>query len=120
MLMVNHRSLVVALFVAVAGLCAADTSPVANVPDWLAKPLSLSDCLDLALKQNSAILKGNSDLEAAHGVVLQTRAVAIPRLRATGTYEFNNAIETLQLPPPAPSVNFQQIGRASCRASVLM
>ena len=108
MLMVNHRSLVVALFVAVARLCAADTSPVANVPDWLAKPLSLSDCLDLALKQNSAILKGNSDLEAAHGVVLQTRAVAVPRLRATGTYEFNNAIETLQLPPPAPSVTFQQ------------
>ena len=82
MLMVNHRSLLVALFVAVARLCAADTSPVANVPDWLAKPLSLSDCLDLALKQNSAILKGNSDLEAAHGVVLQTRAISIPRLRA--------------------------------------
>ena len=106
--MLNRRSLVVAFFVAVAGLRAGETNPSANAPDWLAKPLSLSDCLDLALKQNSAILKSNSDLEAAHGVVLQTRAIAIPRLRATGNYEFNNAIETLQLPSPAPSVTFQQ------------
>ncbi len=106
--MLNPRSFLASLLVATAGLQAAETNQPANPPDWLTKPLSLADCLDLALKQNSAILKGKSDLEAAYGVVVQTRAIAIPKLTATGNYQFNNAIEKLQLPPPAPSVTFQQ------------
>jgi outer membrane protein len=91
-----------------AGLQAAGTNAPGAAPEWLTKPLSLADCLDLALKQNSAVLKGKSDLEAAYGVIIQTRAIAIPKLSATGSYQFNNAIENLQLPPPAPSVTFQQ------------
>ncbi|HYT58784.1 MAG TPA: TolC family protein [Haliangiales bacterium] len=106
--MLNPRSFLTALLVATTGLHAAETNQLANAPDWLTKPLSLADCLDLALKQNSAILKGKSDLEAAYGVVVQTRAIAIPKLAATGNYQFNDAIENLQLPPPAPSVTFQQ------------
>jgi len=100
------RCFFIAALLATARLRAAETNNAA--PDSLARPLSLGECIDLALKQNSAILKGQSDLKAAYGVVVQTRAIAVPKLRATANYEFNNALESLQLPPPAPGVAFQQ------------
>src|SRR5438093_6540921 len=100
------RCFFIAALLAIGRLRAAETNNAA--PDSLARPLSLGECIDLALKQNSAILKGQSDLKAAYGVVVQTRAIAIPKLRATANYEFNNALESLQLPPPAPPVTFQQ------------
>ncbi len=98
--------LYIAALLAGDGLHSEETNTAAQ--DWLARPLSLGQCIDLALKQNSAILKGQSDLEAAYGVVVQTRAIAIPKLRATANYEFNNALESFQLPPPSPPVTFQQ------------
>ncbi|PYK59530.1 MAG: TolC family protein [Verrucomicrobia bacterium] len=106
--MLKHCSFAVALLLATLRLSATETDRAQSAADWLTRPLSLPECINLALKQNSAILKGKSDLEAAYGVVVQTRAIAIPKLRATGNYQFNNAIENLQLPPPAPSVTFQQ------------
>ncbi|MHC1764226.1 MAG: TolC family protein [Verrucomicrobiia bacterium] len=57
-----------------------------NAPAWLNQPLALAHCLDLALRQNSTILKARSQLEAAYGVVVQTRAIAIPKVRAGATY----------------------------------
>jgi outer membrane protein TolC len=64
-------------------------------PDWLTRPLSLADCLNLALQQNATILKAKNDLEASYGVVVQTRAVALPQLVASGQYKYTdpNAIE---------------------------
>jgi outer membrane protein TolC len=57
-----------------------------NNHDWFSKPLTLADALNLSLQQNRTILKSASDLEAAHGVSLQVRAVAIPKLQFTGNY----------------------------------
>src|ERR1039457_3386704 len=70
---------------------AADT----NTPAWLTRPLSLADALNTALTQNATILKAKNDLEASHGLVVQTRAVALPQLQATGQYKYTdpNAIE---------------------------
>ncbi len=59
--------------------------------DWPPKPLSLADALNLTLQQNRTILKSASDLEAAHGVSLQVRALAIPKLQATGKYTATDA-----------------------------
>src|ERR1700689_5500832 len=72
-------------------VAAADT----NAPDWLTRPLSLADSLNIALAQNAAILKAKNDLEASYGIVVQTRAVALPQLVATGQYKYTdpNAIE---------------------------
>jgi outer membrane protein len=56
-------------------------------PAWLAQPLSLAEAVDIALRQNSSILKATSDLEAIYGVVIQNRAVALPRVRVTSNYE---------------------------------
>ena len=58
-----------------------------NSPGWLARPLSLADALNTALSQNATILKAKNDLEAAHGVTIQTRAVALPQLIASGQYK---------------------------------
>jgi len=58
------------------------------MPSWLTRPLSLADSLDIALQQNDTILKARNDLEAQYGVVVQTRAVALPQLQATGQYKY--------------------------------
>ncbi len=57
-----------------------------NLPAWLTRPLSLADALNTALQQNSGIIKAKSDLEASYGVVVQTRAIVVPRIRVTGSY----------------------------------
>ena len=53
-----------------------------NAPAWLSRPLSQTDCINIALAQNAEILKAKSDLESSAGVVIQTRAVALPTLQA--------------------------------------
>ena len=42
-------------------------------------------------------LRGKSDLEAQYGLVVQTRAVAIPKLQATGNYQTTTETETYPL-----------------------
>jgi outer membrane protein TolC len=54
--------------------------------EWVAAPLSLAEALNLALKQNRAVLKSSRDLEISHGVAMEVRAIAIPKLQATGKY----------------------------------
>ena len=66
-----------------------------SLPGWITRPLSLTDCLNIALQQNGTILKAGNDLEASQGIVVQTRAVALPQVQATGQYKDTdpNAIE---------------------------
>jgi outer membrane protein len=80
----------------------ADTNSTA----WISRPLSLADCLNVALQQNATILKAKNDLEASHGVVVQTRAVALPQLQATGQYKYTDpgAIENF----PSTNGGFQE------------
>ena len=85
-------------------------SATTNSPAWLSRPLSLADALNTALAQNAAILKAQNDLEASHGVVVQTRAVALPQLTATSQYKRTdqNAIESIPVPGinPPPDQNW--------------
>jgi outer membrane protein TolC len=93
------------LFVFALAVSAAET----NAPNWLSRPLSQADCLNIALAQNADILKAQSDLEASHGVVVQTRAVALPQLTASGKYS-DEEKTLLQSPPgfsyPTPHQNW--------------
>jgi outer membrane protein TolC len=70
------------------------------LPGWITRPLSLTDCLNIALQQNATILKAGNDLDAQYGVVVQTRAVALPQVQATGQYKDTDphAIESLSDP----------------------
>ena len=65
---------------------AADAAKT-DAPEWLSRPLSVADCVNIALAQNGTILKAKNDLEASQGVVVQTRAVALPQLQANGKYQ---------------------------------
>src|SRR5471030_884500 len=82
----------------------ADTNSAA----WISRPLSLADCLNVALQQNATILKAQNDLEASHGIVVQTRAVALPQLTASGQYKYTdpNAIEAFPNTPGSPNQNW--------------
>ena len=75
---------------------AEEKSSATNAPAWISEPLSLAEAVNLALKQNGAILRGKAELEATYGVVVQTRAVALPNVRLTGNFTANdpNAVET--------------------------
>ena len=86
-------------------VAAADTN---SAPDWLTRPLSLADCLNIALAQNATILKAKNDLQAQYGVVVQTRAVALPQLTANGQYKDTdpNAIEGFPGAPSTPNQNW--------------
>ncbi len=92
----------VALWCAAAAveLHGAETNSPASAPEWLTRPLSVAEAVDVALRQNSSILRGKADLEAAYGVVVQTRAIVLPKLRATSGYTFDDAIEKLSFSSP--------------------
>ena len=70
------------LFLLLAVFTFAVSAEETNAPAWLSRPLSQADCINIALAQNADILKAKSDLEASAGVVVQTRAVALPTLQA--------------------------------------
>ena len=69
------------------GFTFAAMAAATNTPAWLSRPLSLADALNTALAQNASILKAKNDLEASHGLVVQTRAVALPQVQASGQYK---------------------------------
>jgi outer membrane protein len=84
------------LTIALVGRLTAALAQTTNaVPGWVSEPLSLNGALNLALRQNATILKAQDDLLATHGLVITTRAVALPTLQATGQYKKSdpNSIE---------------------------
>ena len=95
--------LIVLLFCLIIKVCAAEGTN--QKPAWLEHPLALADAIDLALQQNGDILRGKSDLEAQYGVVVQTRAVAIPKLQANGSYQYTTEVERIPFPGFSPINN---------------
>jgi outer membrane protein TolC len=72
------------------------------------QPLSRAEAVDIALRHNSDILKGKTDLEAAHGLVVQLRSIAFPTLSAGGGYNAEQSTLIEQFPLPAPFSSFIQ------------
>jgi outer membrane protein TolC len=79
---------------------AQTTNPVVstsltNTADWISRPMSLADALNTTLERNSTIVKAKDDLEATRGVIIQTRAIALPQAQITGKYlsEDPNSVE---------------------------
>ena len=54
-----------------------------EAPDWLLKPLTLADCLNIALVNNSQIRKSQFALEAATGQAIVNRAIVVPKVVGT-------------------------------------
>lgn len=87
------KTLNIILGLALAGLAASGSVRAegtdTNTAAWLSRPLSVADTLNIALAQNATILKAKNDLEASYGVVVQTRAVALPQVQASAKYQDN-------------------------------
>jgi outer membrane protein len=96
------------LFLLASGItaltCAAEMTNN-NQPEWPSRPLSMLDTINVALKQNGTILRGKSDLEAQYGLVVQTRAILIPKLMASGDYDYTTEVETIPFPGFLPINN---------------
>jgi outer membrane protein len=82
------KVLFLVLTIKVAAVTAGAQSLQTNFPAWLTRPLSLVDALNTALEQNAAILEAKNDLETSRGLVVETRAVALPQLQATSQYKY--------------------------------
>ncbi len=94
---------------AITGFSAfAQTNYEVRATNLISKPLSVAEALNIALEKNASILRGKADLKAAHGVVLQTRAIAIPKLRAGADYQLTDegAIEGFT---PQGGTNFSAV-----------
>ena len=87
--MSNQRRVIFCVVTALAAVL-SDLRAAAPAP-WLAQPLSLDEAVRVALAQNADILKSQHDLEAAHGVAVQTRAVVLPKLTGSAGYEHDKA-----------------------------
>src|SRR5215469_9530586 len=98
------------IFSAVAAPLFGQTNPAeaasTNVPGWITQPLSLVDALNLTLQQNSGLKKARADLESSRGLVIQTRAVAMPSIAVNGnvTRSDPGLIEQFPFTQPAGAV----------------
>jgi outer membrane protein TolC len=57
---------------------------------FISEPLSLAEAVNLGLRQNPDIQRAQTDLKASQGIILQTRAIAVPKLNANGDF---NAVQ---------------------------
>jgi len=83
----HQRLKALAMVVALVGLALpvrAQFAPTTNI--WFSQPLSLADAINVALEQSPRILQAKKEVEATEGVVVQTRAVALPKVSAIGRY----------------------------------
>lgn len=69
------------------GFALTSASAASSTNGFPTQPISLADAVNLALTQNPNIRRAQKDLEASQGVVIQTRAIAMPKLRVSGFYD---------------------------------
>lgn len=88
------------LFVFLAGTVRAQTN-------WPPNEVTLPQCLDLALKQNPAILKAQQEIRRTRGLIVEARAEILPHITATGEYRQvdPDSIDRFTSPTPAGSTN---------------
>jgi outer membrane protein TolC len=81
-----------------AGLVSGGAVFAAATNHPFAGPVSLVDACNLALAQNHGILKNLKELEATYGVVVQTRATALPKLRWFSDFQSSDPSSVESLP----------------------
>lgn len=60
------------------------------LPQELSRPISIVDALNIAATHNGAILQAQKQVEAAYGVSIQTRAIALPSLVQGSQYGYRD------------------------------
>jgi outer membrane protein TolC len=64
---------------------AVAAAPRETLP-WPDSSLTLADSLNLAEARNGTLAAARKELEAAEGIVIQTRAIVLPKVQATGDF----------------------------------
>jgi outer membrane protein TolC len=98
----KQTSSLAALFLAALAPFSAHAQTNQNgASNIFSQPLGRADAVEIALRQNSAILKGKADLRASYGIEVQLRAIALPQFSAGGGYNAQepSLIESFPLPP---------------------
>jgi outer membrane protein TolC len=90
----------------------------ADATDILSRPLSRADAIQIALRQNTAIRKGNADLRASYGIVVQLRAIALPQFSVGGGYNYLEPSLVENFPAPPPYNSYVQIPNQNWNADV--
>jgi outer membrane protein TolC len=94
-------------------------APTNAIPETL----RLQDCIDLAVRQNPTILKAREEIRRTHGIIIETRAQAIPQITASGSYQqvAKSTIDSIPV-PGFPSVfdNQEQPWTAQIQISQLV
>jgi outer membrane protein TolC len=110
-------------FIAIFSVLSACTLNVfADSPTPPPKTLTLEHCLELALQQNTDILKARQELRRSHGIIVEARAAALPQLTATGAYRRidDDIIDVFPGSPLGPTVNQQEPWSAQIEVSQLV
>jgi len=68
------------------------TLPVARsaVPEFSSKKLDLSQCVALALEQNTEIRRAKEEVKRREGVAIEVRSELLPKITATGQFDYQN------------------------------
>src|SRR5580692_7603022 len=92
-----------ALFAMTFSAPSQSAAPATSNAPWPNHPVSLVEALNLAESYNGAILKAKKDLEASAGVVIRTKAIAVPKLQIKGSYQADDpgSVDHIQFPPPS-------------------
>jgi outer membrane protein len=106
---------VLALFAAFAARAQTNQADAADI---LSRPLSRADAVQIAVRQNTSILKGNADLRASYGIQVQLRAIALPQFSVGGGYNYLQPTLIESFPLPAPLSSFVQIPNQNWNADV--
>ncbi len=98
----KYRALVSWVVLAALSVTGRAQTNVSASTNLFTHPLSRVEAVEMALRQNSTILKGRADLHASFGVEIQLRSVALPQFTASGAYnaEGDSLIESFPLPAP--------------------
>jgi outer membrane protein len=104
-----------------AGLLGVASAAFANsLLDTNLPPLSRADAVAIALRQNTAIRKGQTDLRSAYGVEVQLRSIIVPQVSAGGNFGANESSLVGQFPSQTnfPIGNFIQFPTKNWAADV--
>ena len=98
--MKQMSSLAALVLAVLAPYCARAQTNQTRDTNIFFQPLSRADVVEIALRQNNAILKGKADLRASYGIEVQLRAIALPQLTAGGGYNDlqHSLVENFPLP----------------------
>jgi outer membrane protein len=103
----NQMSFLAALFLAaIVPVAARGQTNRNDATNIFSQPLARADAIEIALRQNNAILKGQADLRASYGIQIQLRAIALPQLTAGGGYNYENPSLIENFPFPSGFSNF--------------